>query len=213
MTNNYNNVAGIYDVSSRMVYGKAQQKSQTDFLKWIPLQSRILIVGGGTGWILESITAIHPAGLNILYVEASAKMMELSRKRNFGDNAVSFICSPIESCNFEGLFDVVITSYLFDNFLRAEAEKIFQLLHHALRSGGKWLFADFSIDAVRSPFWQKLLWYIMFTFFRITCGVKAKKLVDMSPYFEKAKYKLLQEKEYYSGFIKGFAYEKCTTSQ
>ncbi len=208
MTNNYNRVAGIYDVSSRMVFGKAQEKSQTEFLKWIPPQSRILIAGGGTGWILESITAIHPGGLDILYVEASVKMMELSKERNFGDNKVSFVCSPIESCNFDGLFDVVITAYLFDNFLRAEAEVIFQLLHQTLRPGGRWLFADFYIDAVHPPLWQNLLWYTMFTFFLITCGVKAKKLVDMSPYFKKAAYKLLQEKEYYSGFIKGYAFEK-----
>ncbi|MBS1749070.1 MAG: class I SAM-dependent methyltransferase [Bacteroidetes bacterium] len=208
MTNNYNSVAGIYDVSSRMVFGKAQQKSQTGLLNWIPPQSRILIVGGGTGWILESITAIYPSGLDILYVEASAKMMALSRKRNFGNNAVTFICNPIESCNFNGLFDIVFTAYLFDNFLRTEAEVIFQILHQMLRPGGRWLFADFYIDAVHPPLWQKLLWYTMFSFFRITCGVQAKKLVDMSGYFKKAEYRLLQEKEYYSGFITGKVYEK-----
>lgn len=208
MTNNYNSVAGIYDVSSRMIFGRAQLLSQTDLLKWVPPRSRILIAGGGTGWILESITAMHPAGLDIVYVEASAKMMAISRKRRTGENKVTFVCSPIEAYDFDGSFDIVFTAYLFDNFLQVEAEEVFKLLDEALRPGGRWLFADFFLDLDRTPVWQNILWYTMYTFFRITCGVKARKLVDMAPYFIKAGYRTLQEKEYYSRFIKAYVYEK-----
>jgi len=47
----------------------------------------------------------------------------------------------------------------------------------------------------------------MYIFFRITCGVKAKKVVDMRPYFANAQYRLLQENEYWSGFIRACVYE------
>lgn len=208
MANNYDSIAGIYDMLSRLVFGQVLQRSQSDLLKWIPPESRILIVGGGTGWILERIAADHPAGLDIVYVEASAKMVELSRQKKTGENTVTFICLPVEEYTFTGLFDIVLTPYLFDNFIPAEAEHIFQLLHYALRPGGRWLFVDFFMDANRPRLWQKLMLRIMYIFFRVTCGVKAKQVVDMTPYFTKAQYRLLQEKEYWSSFIKAYVYEK-----
>ena len=208
MANNYDSIAGIYDILSRLVFGKALQRSQAGLLKWIPPESRILIVGGGTGWILERIAADHPAGLDIVYVEASAKMVALSRKRKSGENTVTFICLPIEEYTFTGLFDIVLTPYLFDNFLPEEAAHIFNLLHHGLRPGGRWLFVDFCIDANQPKLWQKLLLRVMYIFFRVTCGVRAKNVVDITQHFKNAPYRLLQEKEYWSGFIKTYAYEK-----
>lgn len=210
MANNYDNIAGIYDVLARLVFGRVLQQSQADLLKWLPPKSRVLIVGGGTGWILERITADHPAGLDILYVEASAKMASLSRQRKTGGNKVTIICSPVEQCTLTGPFDIVFTPYLFDNFLPEEAAHIFQLLHHALRPAGRWLFVDFCIDTDRPKLWQKLLLRVMYIFFRLTCGVEAKNVVDITPYFKKVPYRLLQETKYWSGFINAYAYEKCT---
>jgi len=100
MANKYDSIAGIYDILSRLVFGKVLQRSQAGLLKWMSPESRVLIVGGGTGWILERIAADHPAGLDIVYVEASAKMVALSRKRKSGENTVTFICLPIEEYTF-----------------------------------------------------------------------------------------------------------------
>src|ERR1700722_7934923 len=114
MSANFNNSAWFYDALSRLVYGRALINAQLFLLKFIPANSKVLIAGGGTGLILEEITNLHPAGLNITYVEIAPKMMRLSEKRNTGSNAVTFINAAIENVTLTKDFDVVITPFLFD---------------------------------------------------------------------------------------------------
>ncbi|HEY2583916.1 MAG TPA: methyltransferase domain-containing protein, partial [Mucilaginibacter sp.] len=97
MAANYNNSAWFYDKLSGMVYGRALINAQVYLLQYIPEGAHVLIVGGGTGWILEEITKIHPSGLQITYVEIAADMIALSKKRNTGNNKVVFINEAIEN--------------------------------------------------------------------------------------------------------------------
>jgi ubiquinone/menaquinone biosynthesis C-methylase UbiE len=55
MLNNYDRIARIYDKLSRMVFGKSIVRAQQSILPFITTPARMLIVGGGTGWILEEI--------------------------------------------------------------------------------------------------------------------------------------------------------------
>src|ERR1700710_2430121 len=96
MQNNYDKLAWIYDPLSRLVYFKAQVNAQISLLPFIPADSKILIVGGGTGWILESIAKVHPTGLSITYVEISKKMVELAQKKNYKKNHVLFVHQAME---------------------------------------------------------------------------------------------------------------------
>ena len=78
MKNNYNTIAGYYDFLSRTIFQRSIINAQVALLSYIKPNSTVLIVGGGTGWILEKI---EPAGLEITYVEISENMLALSRKR------------------------------------------------------------------------------------------------------------------------------------
>jgi len=86
MAANFNNSAWFYDPLSRVVYGKALVNAQSWLLNYIPKKANVLIVGGGTGWILEELTRIHPDDLTITYVEIAANMIALSEKRITGNN-------------------------------------------------------------------------------------------------------------------------------
>jgi spermidine synthase len=81
MAANYNNSAWFYDSLARLVYGKALVNAQVYLLKHITENAKVLIVGGGTGWILDELTRIHPSGLQITYVEIAPNMMALSKKK------------------------------------------------------------------------------------------------------------------------------------
>src|SRR5690242_776268 len=108
MAANYNNSAWFYDRLSRLVYGKALINAQVYLLGFIPTASKILIAGGGTGWILEELSKIHPSGLDITYVEISANMTALSQKRQTGQNKVIFVNDAVENVKLAADFDVVI---------------------------------------------------------------------------------------------------------
>src|SRR5271170_2803408 len=125
MAANFNNSAWFYDKFSGLVYGRALINAQVYLLQYIPANANILIVGGGTGWILEEITKIHPSGLNITYVEIAEKMMTPSRKRNVGGNKVTFLNEPIEDVKDELIYDTVITPFLFDNFTEQTLQNVF----------------------------------------------------------------------------------------
>src|SRR5665213_2689273 len=75
MPANYDNSAWFYDRLSRLIYGDALVRAQVYLLGFIPENAKVLIAGGGTGWILEKLADVHPAGLQITYAEVSAKMM------------------------------------------------------------------------------------------------------------------------------------------
>ncbi|MDB5152152.1 MAG: class SAM-dependent methyltransferase [Mucilaginibacter sp.] len=205
MAANYNNSAWFYDRLSRVIYGKALIRSQVYLLKFISAAAEILIVGGGTGWILEEIAKVHPSGLKITYVEISANMMALSRKRNTGNNAVIYINKEIENVAIQNGYDVVITPFLFDNFTEQTLQKVFSHIHNSLKPGGLWLNTDFRLTG---KWWQALLLRSMFIFFRIICRIEATRLPDIEKRFEQHLYKVISQKSFFGDFILSTAYKK-----
>lgn len=200
--NNYDKIAKYYDFLSRMVFFKSQVNAQKQQLPMIPANSKVLIVGGGTGWILDEIAKIHYEGLEIMYVEISANMLELAKKRNLANNKVQFLHLPIEEFVEQQSFDVILTAFLFDNFAKDRVKQVFSKLNYLLKPGGLWLFTDFVQQPQKSKIWQSLLLKTMYLFFRKLSNVEAKTLFNMDELFEKYGFIKINEYFYYGGFIK-----------
>lgn len=205
MPSNYDNAAWFYDRLSRTVYGNNLIKAQVALLPLIPPGSKILIAGGGTGWIIEEIAKIHPSGLTISYVEVSANMMALSKKRDPLDNLVTYINKPVEEADLTDDFDVVITSFLFDNFLPVTFKRVFQHLHQLLKTGGIWINTDFQLTG---KWWQSPLLKTMYLFFSLLGCMEAHHLADIKPHFGQAGYTVLAEKDFFGNFIGSTLYKK-----
>ncbi|MCZ4223649.1 class I SAM-dependent methyltransferase [Pedobacter sp. SJ11] len=201
-------MADYYDSLSRLVFAKSQVNAQINQLSHIPENSLILIVGGGTGWILEEISKIYTSGLKIIYVEVSAKMIALSKHRKTGKNQIEFISTGIEDFKTAELFDVILTPFLFDNFIEVRAEIVFRKLNLLLNTNGLWFLVDFSLDDKKGKWWKWVLLKSMYIFFKIIGIVEANDLVDMKPYFLAEKYQILEEKFYYGSFIKASILKK-----
>ena len=208
MGNNYNSIANIYDVLSRIVFGKSIMKAQIFLLKYIPENSRVLIVGGGTGWILSELSKMYEKEIEITYVEKSAKMIALSKQKNIQHNSVEFINAGIEEFPTGKKFDIIFTAFLFDNFLPEKIEFVFSKLNQLLKPNGLWLYADFMNDKINSKWWQKFLLKTMYLFFKITCNIETQQLINMNTYFSND-YNKLSEKYFYSNFIKSAVYKKA----
>jgi len=198
MAANYNNSAWFYDRLSRLVYGGSLINAQIYLLQYIPANSNVLIVGGGTGWILEEIAKIHPSGLQITYAEVAPSMMALSQKRNTAGNEVTFINDAIENISLSGNFDVIITPFLFDNFTEQTLTIVFDHIHALIKPTGIWLNADFQLTG---KWWQKVMLKSMLLFFKLLCSIEASKLPDIEKQFEKHGYKEIAQKTFYGDFI------------
>jgi ubiquinone/menaquinone biosynthesis C-methylase UbiE len=205
MPTSYDRSAWFYDLLSRMVFGCAQVNAQVCMLKHIPAGANVLIVGGGTGWILAEISKIHPMGLHITYIEISASMNILARNRNIGNNKVHFITDAIEHYNASNSFDVVITPFLFDNFSEQTASKVFVHIHEMLSTNACWLYTDFQLTG---KWWQKPLLKAMYTFFKLLGNIETSHLPEVNNYFEVHGYTLKEEKTFYADFIISKAYQR-----
>ncbi|QNN41129.1 class I SAM-dependent methyltransferase [Pedobacter roseus] len=208
MNNNYDKIANHYDTLSRLVFFKSQVNAQINQLQHLPKDSSVLIVGGGTGWILEEIAKIYPSGLKIVYVEISAKMIAISQKRNCKNNQIKFVHLGIEDFVVDIVFDVILTPFLFDNFAAQRAAKVFDQLNAYLKKDGLWFLVDFSLNKNNGNWWKWLLLKSMYSFFKLLGIVEANHLIDMNPYFLNAGYKILELRSYYGNFIKAVIFKK-----
>ena len=208
MAAGYDNTTWFYEGLSKLIFGNTHVKAQNHFLNQIPLNSNILVIGGGTGQILESISQIHPSGLHIAYVEISPKMMELSRKRNIAQNKVEFITSDIASITFTLKFDVVITAFLFDNFSDESLAKVFPQINEWVKPNGLWFDTDFQLTG---SFWQKLMLKSMYLFFGLMKAVEVNSLPNAPGLFARHSYSVLDLKEFYGRFIYTRLYKKASS--
>lgn len=190
------------------MFFKSQVNAQIDQLKFIPKGSTILLVGGGTGWILEEIAKFIPIGLSIIYVELSAKMIALSKVRNFGRNKVEFVNAGIEEFETDIKFDVILTPFLFDNFSQNRIMLVFNKLDVQLKNNGLWFLVDFSLTGQNGKWWKLILLKSVYLFFRILGIIEAKSLIETDSYFIEERYEKLEEKHYYGTLIKGIIYQK-----
>ncbi|RYY34309.1 MAG: class I SAM-dependent methyltransferase [Sphingobacteriaceae bacterium] len=198
MSADYSKTAWFYDALSRMVFGNALNLSQAFFLSHIPEGANVLIVGGGTGKILEDIALIHPNGLQITYVEISATMIALSQKRNVGDNTIDFLTQPAENLETPGYFDVVITPFLLDNYTSEQLPGFIAHISKQLKPSGLWLNTDFQLTG---KWWQKVLLKTMYGFFKLFADIKTSALPDFNAAFADAGYQLKAKKDFYGDFV------------
>ncbi|MFT4155395.1 class I SAM-dependent methyltransferase [Parafilimonas sp.] len=207
MRNDYNGIAKYYDRLSRIVFQRSVIKAQAYLLAFIKDNDRILLAGGGTGWILEEISKLNKKNVSVVYVEKSANMIALSKKRKCGNMAVEFVNCPIETYTTQEHFDVILTPFFFDNFIDKKIKYIFSKLDTYLKRKGFWLYADFVNDKQNKKEWQQMLLKGMYLFFKITTNIETQKLVDLNRYFAD-KYVMITQQFYYKRFIQAVAYRK-----
>ena len=207
LATNYDRIAGYYDLISRIVFGNKLVEAQVCLFPHIPADSRVLIVGGGTGWLLEEIAKVHQQGLIIEYIDSSAKMIAISKKRNHGANEINFINLAAENYNTDKKFDIILTPFFFDNFQAAKIKNLFAKFDSFLKNDGLWLYVDFVYDKNNSRLWQKTLLKLMYFFFRVTSRIETQELVNMQPFFRQ-NYDPIIEVSHYHNFIKSIVYKK-----
>ena len=199
----YDRLAKHYDFLSRLVFGTSQIRAQTEQLIYIENCKRILIVGGGTGWILKHIDSVT-APLQITFLDTSAKMLGLAKTVKT-HHLVEFVHDDIAHYHTNVVFDAVLTPFLFDNFNDLKAKAVFQRIAELLMPSGLWLYTDFKLAG---KWWQISLLKTMYWFFRVLKVVKTSGLPNMEHNFNTQSFELMHQKSYYGGFIEASVYRK-----
>jgi ubiquinone/menaquinone biosynthesis C-methylase UbiE len=202
MVNSFDFIAPFYDRLARLVFGKSIVDSQQYFLNEIPENSSVLILGGGTGWLLETLIAKRPS-CAVWYIEASSKMLAITRRRKLNDKT-TLILGTEENIP-DGVFDVVITNFYFDLFPKRKLNDVIQKITKRTSSTSMWIATDF-VD--QGKWWQQMMLKIMYVFFKSVSSIEAMHL----PAWEKSMLQHQWEDQgssvYYAGFIKSKMYKR-----
>lgn len=204
MSRNYNLVAPFYDALAGLVFGEHLLEAQCSFLHLLPKAGRVMIVGGGSGKILQALGRTRPH-LEILYVEASSRMVALAQKQKF-PNKVQWFCQD----HLPGVsqLEAVIFPFFLDQFLQHEAGRWVQEAANILQREGQILFTDFfPPDVSNGGAWkQRLLLWGMYRFFRIFCGIPAQRLPDWEALFSPEQWTESARKEYLGKWVTSKVY-------
>lgn len=200
---NFDRVAPVYDSLARFFFGQSIRSSQVSALHLIPDGSTILILGGGTGWILEEIDR-RAANCRIWYIDQSQQMIVLARSRSGLKNIISFIQGSVSSIPQGQKFDVIITNFFLDLLPDKTLHGILSSLLKLLNPGGLWFVTDF----VDNKWWHSVYLFIMYRFFRLATGIEANRLPDWKQGIAGLRLIKVERRFFYYGFIESGVYKK-----
>jgi tRNA (cmo5U34)-methyltransferase len=204
--NTFNRIAPLYDTLKGIVFGKAIYNSQIHFLHRLPDEGNLLIIGGGSGEILQLMRKLKPA-CHAWYVESSSRMIAMAAAKLSPDGVayVTFIHGTEASIPSEMRFDAVVTNFFLDLFPDEKLSSICRMIASKLRPEGIWLVSDFINNGKR---WQRVLLKIMYHFFAATCRIEARSLPAWQTKMHSAGMAEKDSKLFYGGFIKSTVYIK-----
>ncbi|MCI4670183.1 MAG: methyltransferase domain-containing protein [Bacteroidia bacterium] len=208
--NNFDFIAPVYDSLATWIYGKAIRMVQVDLLQYLRNGDKLLILGGGTGWIISEIFKIVEPEL-LVYVEPSQVMMEKSKQRINNLSPVqrlkvNLVHDRAENLQLNEEFDAILGFFFFDLFESRMLVKLLNRLQRNLKTRGKLLVADFFLK--EKPSWRKPLLDAMYLFFRWVSGLANQSLAPFDEIFSNQGFKLASESFYFQNFIRGTAWYK-----
>ena len=201
----FHRAAPFYDQLARLIYGDALAQAQEALLPFVPPQGRVLVIGGGSGWLLEQLLRTGKQ-LDILYIDAAPAMLHRAAQRytNFRQPhrcKVVFRLGTEQTLQPQEQFEVIYTPFLLDLFPPRRLQQLMETLSAALTPAGSWLFADFWPQQQPPPRWQQLLLWGMYAFFGAVSGVKARQLPDYAQHFRELGFLETYSHSFYKGMV------------
>lgn len=177
---NFNRVSWVYDLLVRIVFGKTLRDAQAHYLKRISNHSKILVIGGGTGIILEDLFKLCP-DVHVDFIEASSSMIRIAKKKVKPNWSIQFIHQTDTSKLPAENYDYIIAGFFLDVFTEKQLNVVIQDLKNSLKSDGKLHVTDFHTD-MYDWWWSRVLLKSMFIFFRLSVQLESKKLLSFTDF-------------------------------
>ena len=202
----FDRIAPYYDGLARLVFGRSIQRAQCHFLDRILPGAHVLVVGGGTGWLLPHLLD-RPEVAHVTYLETSAEMLAMAQQkvRAWDEDAllkITFVHGNERTLGPEDHFSVVITNFVLDMYEGAALDILMQTLAEHLVPGGIWLFSDFRLSKNKwHRGWQRGMVYAMYAFFRLTTGLAQQALPPYHQHFVVHGLRMSDERSFFKDFI------------
>jgi tRNA (cmo5U34)-methyltransferase len=210
---NFDSVALFYDQLVKLVFGSKLYDAQVALFKDLPKESSVLVIGGGTGVFLHQfIKETLPKSID--YVEVSARMLEIAQKKRLDSNYVNirFIHGDEQHQTLLGEYDIVILPFVLDLYPESSLETLFKRIVPKVNARGVLLVTDFCISE-KSIIYQRFLLKLMYLFFGLMSGVKAKHLPDYKSILHKHGFQMQISYAIMNGFVESGIYANVDNGQ
>lgn len=193
----FDGIARYYDRLKKLTFGNRLDAATRYYLHEIEPNSKVLIIGGGTGEILMYL----PPDLSLTYVEKSSSMIRIaSQKRASG---IDFIQLDFKDFETEADYDYVICPFFLDLFDNDELVSIVGKISKLLKRDGKLLVTDFQSVGRRH---QILIW-LMYRFFRLSANIQARHLPDIDQIIIHSNFQRFKSRQFSHGLIFSHIYQ------
>ena len=189
--NNFDRVAPIYDWLAKLVFGDSLLDGQTFFLDLLDNESHLLILGGGSGMLLEELPAVK----DVDYVEKSYEMIQQAKKRRT-ENSISFAHQDFLEWETEKQYDFIFCPFFLDCFNEENLKLVISKIQKLLKPEGRLLVTEFEVGTTNN-----LLSGLMHFFFRITANLESKRLASIHLKITTHNFELDEEKFFYQNMI------------
>jgi SAM-dependent methyltransferase len=161
---NCDSIARWYRWLEYAAFGAALRHRREAFLFELGDPRRVLVLGDGDGRFLQLFTALYPRA-QVDAVEASAKMIELAQARAA---TVTFHQADAREFAFTGEYDLAVAHFFLDCFTEEDLRAMLPRIR-----ARQWLISEF-----RNTAWSWPVLRGLYFFFRVTTGLKTRKLPD-----------------------------------
>jgi ubiquinone/menaquinone biosynthesis C-methylase UbiE len=157
-------------------FGGALERRRFAFLKDVAGMQRALVLGEGDGRFLAKLVEqnVHAS---IDYVDLSEQMLVLARERSGADRVSYHHANALDVPLPDAEYDLIVTHFFLDCLNKREAAALIEKIALASKPGAQWIISEF-----REPgAWAHAMVSALYFFFRITTGLRTRRLIDHRP--------------------------------
>lgn len=206
---NCDSIARWYRWLEYVGFGAALERRRYAFLPDVADSQRdaqhVLVLGEGDGRFLAKFLGLRETPgktpskhrentvrapcLSVDYIDLSANMLELARSRA-GTDSVTYhhadaLTIPLPAAHY----DLVVTHFFLDCLSEDEAKSLVVKMTASIKPNARWLISEFREPAM----WARAIVQILYLFFRITTGLRTRRLIDHHPLLTRAGFVLVRE--------------------
>ncbi|MEQ8581835.1 MAG: class I SAM-dependent methyltransferase [Marinoscillum sp.] len=166
----FDGVAWFYDWLATLVFGSQWNQVQQAPAENLTGKRRVLIVGGGTGILLNKILGVE----RIVFLELSEKMIAKTQARCLHPQ-VDYVYADFFQWQTSEKFDAIVMPFFLDCFGPEKLEMAIIKARELLVQDGELHVIDFQ----PASHWKNAQIRLMYLFFRIFSGLEGKALLNI----------------------------------
>lgn len=180
-------IAPFYRLCEYIGFGRELERRRRRFLGEALRARRALVLGDGDGRFLAQLLKLNHQ-VRVDCVDFSCGMLKLARRRA-GTERVTYHHADARAMPLvHAEYDLVVTHFFFDCFAQRDAELLACRVAASAGPQAVWLVSEF-----RQPRWAWGVLRGLYLFFRVTTGLKTRRLVDHRPLLQRCGFRLEQE--------------------